>query len=173
MNPFVTFKADQTLRAIGATSAPVDLNLVVQCLDLQLRIEFFAGDLSGVLMRKNGKGIIAVNATDAPMRQRFTIAHEIGHYVLEHKGDVFVDHTIMNRRDGRSSAAIDAQEIEANAFAAELLMPRSMVLDETNRLLSSSDVHSDQTSTIKALSLKFQVSEQAMTFRLMNLGLIA
>src|SRR5690606_34680315 len=80
-------------------------------------------EVSGVLLREPNRTTIIVNARNAPARQRFTIAHEIGHYKL-HRGAVYLDgRTRVNLRDGLSSTATDREEIEANAFAAALLMP--------------------------------------------------
>ena len=171
MNPFVKLKAEELLAATSTFEAPVDVSRIAKHLNIEVRKEFFVGSLSGVLMRRSGDTVVAVNAGDPPKRQRFTMAHEIGHFALGHKGDVFVDHTIMNRRDARSSAAIDSQEIEANAFAAELLMPTRMVLDKVNKILAA-DPEISQEEIVASLAQAFNVSEQAMNYRLINLGLL-
>jgi len=74
------------------------------------------------------------------------------------------------RRDSRSSKAIDRQEIEANQFAAELLMPEDLILQaakdsyELNSSLS-------QAQLVDQLAKAFKVSLQAMEYRLTNLGI--
>jgi len=170
MNPYVKLKAEELLSATRVYGAPIDPTSIARYLNIQVRKEFFVGSLSGVLMRRQGDAMIAVNAGDSPKRQRFTIAHEIGHFVLGHKGDVFVDHTMISRRDMRS-AAIDDQEIEANAFAAELLMPSQIVLEELNNILSILPRISEE-ELLSRLADAFNVSEQAMNYRLINLGLL-
>lgn len=170
MNPSIEDQATHTLDQLNLTTIPVDPASVANRLGLTVRFEQFSDDLSGVLMRKSEGTVIAVNTYHAPARQRFTIAHEIGHFVLQHKGDLFVDQTVLNRRDGRSSYAIDSQEIEANAFAAALLMPRQQVTDELLSLMNSGGI--EQRNLVKELARRFQVSDQAMSFRLMNLGLM-
>ena len=64
------------------------------------------------------KHIIFVNENDAPTRQRFTIAHELGHLALHESEGSQVDFRTQMHHVGSSE-----KEIETNAFAADLLMP--------------------------------------------------
>lgn len=162
--------AARTLDDMGIRQIPVNPEAIAEKLGLSLKYEYFQDDLSGVLMRRNGRAIIAVNANDPVSRRRFTIAHELGHYVLEHQGDVFVDRTIL-RRDARSSNAVDRQEIEANAFAAALLMPEEQVIRHANRILDMG--HLDPQDIPNRLAKMFLVSEQAMRYRMTGLGLFS
>jgi Zn-dependent peptidase ImmA (M78 family) len=111
--------------------------------------------------------IIGVNSSHAPVRQRFTIAHEIGHLIM-HKGTpVFVDRLIrVDRRDGTTSK----QERDANAFAAELLMPRGFI---TARIAALTDKRSGiaPERLIEQLAEEFGVSLLAMSYRLANLDI--
>ena len=76
-------------------------------------------------------------------------------------------------RDHHSSEAVSIEEIEANAFAAELLMPTDMILREIQNVSGILDFEEDDLDNlIKKLASKFKVSQQAMTIRLMNLGVI-
>ena len=84
---------------------------------------------------------------------------------------MFIDQKVLNKRDGRSSIAIDPQEIEANAFAASLLMPEEMLLAEVVKLVP--DQTTDRRELIGLLAKTFDVSIQAIEFRLINLGLIS
>ncbi len=62
------------------------------------------------------------------VRQRFTIAHELGHFFLHRASStVFVDAAPIFFRDESSSNGSQREEIEANAFAAELLMPEDAI----------------------------------------------
>ena len=89
----------------------------------------FDGNESGFTLREGSRTIIGVNTRTSRKRQRFTIAHEIGHVVL-HESPLIVDHSVrIDWRDGVSSLGTQKQEIEANAFAAALLMPHRMVID--------------------------------------------
>jgi Zn-dependent peptidase ImmA (M78 family) len=111
--------------------------------------------------------VIGVNELHAHVRQRFTIAHEVAHLAL-HEDALYVDGLV--RRDQRSSLAFDPQEIEANAFAAELLMPRHHVLHELHERVPEGGI-ADPQKLVRQLAKRFDVSEQAMEFRLVNLGL--
>lgn len=165
-------KARALLDQAGERTAPIDPERVAKWLGIKVDRIPFEGDLSGILVRNATQVVIGVNKFNAPVRQRFTIAHELGHYALEHRGEMFVDEAVLNKRDGRSSIAIDPQEIEANNFAAALLMPKHLVVSELKeRLPSLGDAGRD--SLIRAMAAHFKVSEQAMGFRLVNLGLIS
>src|SRR5207245_482886 len=98
-----------------------------------------------------------------PNRQRFTIAHEIGHLLL-HRGATFhVDEkSPIGFRNDRSSMATDEKEIEANQFAAELLMPRNFLDRDLGGLVEEIEAE----EAVDRLARKYQVSVQAMTVRL-------
>jgi len=71
----------------------------------------------------------------------------------------------LNLRSPESSTAEDIEEIEANAFAASLLMPHTfMKKDVTDLILDIDDARK-----VRALSRRYEVSAQAMTIRLLNL----
>ncbi len=132
-----------------------------------MRLEEGGGDVSGFLLRKGGKPIIGVNATQHLNRQRFTIAHELGHFFLHEFDGIHLDKTF--HRNGISSLGVSSQEIEANTFAAELLMPDYMVKREL--LAIRGDLITDD--AVSQLANHFGVSTQAMGIRLSNLGYVA
>lgn len=72
---------------------------------------------------ETGEPIIAVNAGDWSTRQRFTLAHELGHVVCGHSGRLPKDTAETFADQGR-----DPREVQANAFASELLMPATRFL---------------------------------------------
>jgi Zn-dependent peptidase ImmA (M78 family) len=150
-------------------SIPVDVAAIADRLDLQIVEDRLDRAVSGLLYRDGDHVMIGVNSTHAPRRRRFTIAHEIAHFVL-HKGrPVFLDHVRVNYRDEMSSTATDFEEIQANAFAAELLMPATQVTKLARLLLATPG--STEASVLRELADRFDVSEQAMEYRLINLGL--
>ncbi|TLY30823.1 MAG: ImmA/IrrE family metallo-endopeptidase [Nitrospirae bacterium] len=151
---------------------PIPIESIARNLDIKLQFEPFEGkdDISGMLFRNDDHTIIGVNSAHASTRQRFTIAHEIGHLLL-HRGKLFVD-TSVKFRDAKSSLATDRGEIEANAFAAELLMPSDMIHLEVQKKLGKNPTHSMQ-SLIEEMSESFGVSQQAMEYRLANLGILS
>lgn len=161
----INTKVRQLLAKHSANSTPVNVYRIIENEGISLSLEEMDDDHSGVLLVENGIAAIAVNSTHHPHRQRFSAAHELGHYILHSRGRdrLFVDKAY--RRSLVSSSGTDTDEIEANRFAAALLMPENLIRQSIG----------DNTITdldISKLALKFQVSEQAMTLRLVNLGLI-
>jgi Zn-dependent peptidase ImmA (M78 family) len=77
----------------------------------------------------------------------------------------------VNLRDKTSSSASDLEEIEANAFAAALLMPAHLIREQISQLPHASRREPETTAT--ALAKIFKVSTSALNFRLINLGLIS
>ena len=151
----------------GIRAPPIPVGVVASELGAEIRYSPFDGELAGMLVRRDeGKPVIGVNSAHHINRQRFTIAHECAHLCL-HKGkDVYIDRSFrvnVNRRDGRSAQAVDPDEIEANRFAAELLMPHMMILDDLIELDIEDDIE------LRELADKYQVSLQALTHRINNL----
>lgn len=130
-------------------------------------------DISGFLFRDNERTVIGVNSFHSLSRQRFTVAHELGHYLLHSQSDdrMYIDRNFeVMFRDNRSSDGSNTEEREANLFAAELLMPEHF-LREDLAAISRLDLVDDH--FIKQLARKYKVSFQAMLFRLTNLRMIS
>lgn len=117
---------------------------------------------------------IYVNILDPEFRQRFTIAHEIGHILLGHEG--------ISHRDTSYTVykgIIDRMnEVSANGFAAELLMPeqllRAALLTTMKELdydaegkFSESDIDYIAVNTAS----KMNVSLESLRYRLKNLNI--
>src|SRR3954470_20143321 len=97
------------------------LTLVEQDAGLPVAIGAMPDGVAGALYR-NGAGSVAwVNGGQANVRQRFTLAHELGHVACGHEG------TAVDTFDTIFGSSHDPREVEANAFAAELLAPRAGV----------------------------------------------
>jgi Zn-dependent peptidase ImmA (M78 family) len=113
-----------------------------------------------------------VNSANSPRRQRFTIAHELGHLDLHEGRQLTVDHSMrVDWRDETSSLGTDKQEVEANAFAASLLMPASLINRQIRVHLRGN--HLTRDTLIAVLARDFDVSIEAMGYRLINLGILA
>lgn len=121
------------------------------------------GDVSGLLARSGNGAIIGVNSKQSRERRRFTIAHELGHFLL-HEGMVsHVDHNYrLNYRNDQSSRAVNAEEIEANFFAASMLIP-TRFLNGMNAVEAL-----DDDARVEQLAKRFDVSRHAMSLRLVN-----
>jgi Zn-dependent peptidase ImmA (M78 family) len=154
--------------------APVRVDLIAKGEGIAILESAFDGDVSGALLRSSGLTGIAVNSRQHPNRKRFTIAHELAHYLLDHTTEDHIDWQFsILRRDSKSSDASDAKEIEANAFAANLLMPREFLKEDLRQYANfRGEVELDQATRLE-LARKYSVSVEAMTYRLTNLGFIA
>jgi Zn-dependent peptidase ImmA (M78 family) len=164
----------EVLAQAGVQSPPVNVEQIVSLRGLDLRRNDAQGsDISGFLFLGSARPIIGVNGSQASTRQRFTIAHELGHYLLHGvtPQEVHVDRGFkVMMRDGRSSEGVDEAEREANLFAAELLMPEELLRrDLQNR--PEIDINDDEVDKwLTSLASRYEVSKQAMMFRLANLG---
>lgn len=162
------------LTQAGIARPPVNVQAIAEMLNAKVVPAHFGtnpDDISGMLYRDEGQITIGVNSDQHKNRQRFTIAHELGHLKLHNQGALYVDKVFPVRMRNRdSSSAVYQDEIEANAFAAELLMPAFMLEEEPEIMDLIFDYESDD--IIQRLAKKYQVSPQAMTFRLITLGYI-
>lgn len=161
--------AEQILDTLGVTEPPIPIQRVVRHLGLQIQHSELGDDVSGVLVVQGGRGLIGVNATDPRVRQRFSIAHECGHYLLHRKSaKLFIDKTYLAFRDGRSSTGQYRQERDANAFAAALLMPEPML----RSVLEAKQYDLEDEDDLEDFARTFEVSKQALTYRIANLELL-
>lgn len=159
-------RARALLDEFRVRSAPVPVERIIKGKNIRLQVAPLSEDLSGMAYIKDGLAMIGINALHHPNRQRFSAAHELGHHMLhaEHITDtVHVDKG--NRalfRNEMSSLGIDVLEVQANAFAAELLMPAKLL----SAALEDSGIDLDDERQVAALARKFNVSMTAMSNRL-------
>lgn len=155
----------------SVTEPPVPVERIANAEGVPIIETAYGGDVSGALIRANGLVGIAVNASHHPNRRRFTVAHELAHFKLKHEGEhVDRDFTVI-RRDDKSSEANDSFEIEANAFAACLLMPREFLLRDL-RVNFNGDIDLSE-EHLATIAKRYRVSTSALNYRLINLGLIS
>jgi Zn-dependent peptidase ImmA (M78 family) len=163
--------ARQTLAAAGVTAPPVPVDELARAQGATLSFEPFRGGISGMLFRDEHRKVIGVNASHARTRQRFTIAHELGHLLLHESRAMIVD-THVYRRDEVSSMGTEREEREANRFAAELLMPADLIIAEAEALVDEQPSVTAR-RLVEQLAVRFDVSAQAMEIRLGNLGILS
>jgi hypothetical protein len=140
-------------------SPPIDITALVTELGLSVYEEYDLPDgVSGMICRdtsgESPSGYrIRINANDVYTRQRFTIAHEFAHYLLHRDkiGDGITDDAMY-----RSDKMTTQDEFAANNKAADLLMPRNLVMGYVSK----------GTNTAEELASIFQVSVPAMQVRL-------
>ncbi len=159
--------AKEVLRQSKVERPPVPVERIARRLKAEVRYEPFDGELSGMLFREGGRVIIGVNASHPNTRQRFTIAHELGHLRMhDERHPIHVDRGFpVRRRDVTSSQAVDVEEMEANGFAGELLMPAAML----ERDLEGKDLDYEDDELTRWLANRYKVSLQAMAVRLATL----
>lgn len=160
-------EAAAALRRAEVVAPPVDVERIASLYGADVRFRGFEDETSGLLYSEGGRRIIVVNAAHHPNRQRFTVAHELGHLALHaDQAGLFVDHNLVMFR--KQAEGFDPREYEANLFASALLMPEEMLRRATeHRIIDAFDDHA-----VKALAHRFQVSAQALIIRLSRLGLI-
>lgn len=160
-------KVEQLLSRNKISKPAVPVERIAKSLKLTVRKAPLDSDLSGALVRSDGEAYIGVNSRHHPNRQRFTIAHELGHFVLHNGMKLHVDDDFrVNWRDGDSSRAVSPEEMEANRFAAELLMPTQLIVKDIEELESVTD------AAVRSLARRYKVSPYAMRIRLANFGFI-
>jgi Zn-dependent peptidase ImmA (M78 family) len=136
---------------------PVDVKGLAEALGLKVWEENLGADVSGIIEFNPAKGgdsgySIAVNSSDSFFRKRFTVAHEIAHFLL-HRDKL----TKLFKEDRMYRGLINGQrEEEANRLAADILMPRQLVRDLLEQGIK----------TPEGMAAKLQVSVPAMEVRL-------
>lgn len=159
-------RAQDVLRHHGLTSIPVDPVVLAGQLGMKVNnAKFSDTGIVGMIAKRGDNVTLLVNASDPPFRKRFTIAHELGHHFLHLLEDgEFVDgeaNLFRGTTDDKNEITPERRrEIQANMFAAALLMPEVAVQTEWKKLVS-----------IEAMARRFNVSEAAMGFRVVQLGL--
>jgi len=165
----ISQQAKDVLVESGLYRLPVDIDAVAKSLGISVIYGALDDDYSGLLVIRNGVATAHINAGHRPNRQRFSLAHEIAHFVLHEqlqtsRENAYVDKSmrLYHRADRKDLGQSGRMEWEANLFAAALLMPeellRSKVLDEGYDLEDEQDV--------ARLAVVLRVSEQALSIRL-------
>jgi Zn-dependent peptidase ImmA (M78 family) len=160
---------EMLLKEHGLTSIPIDVDQVASILGAEIRSDKLQDDLSGFAYQKHGTRLIGVNSEEPYFRQRFTIAHELGHLFLHKQKSVNYDQGIMLMRDSHSREGTDVKEIEANRFAAELLMPEEQIRKDLSSRGRIDLMTDDSREIIGELADRYEVSFQAMAIRLTTL----
>lgn len=159
------------LQRLHVRKPPVPVRTLAESMGIRVAEESLEDDVSGMLYRRAGGSLILVNRDHPSNRRRFSLAHEIGHLLL-HNAAVFIDKKVrIDFRDSRSALGVDLDEIQANQFAAALLMPEQWVLEQVNAARARRNPPTDE-NLIAELAAIFEVSEQAIEHRLANLGLL-
>lgn len=168
LNRAIEEKSLRVLQELSIEKLPIDINKIAMHLGVKIKEDLIDDSISGFLISKKGKNVIGINSNESQVRKRFTIAHELGHFILHSnkEDDLFISK--IHFRDEESSTGEMKREREANAFAAGILMPRFLIEKELSKLKGKSAVE----DAVSKLASIFNVSEIAMSYRLLNLGFI-
>ena len=144
----------------------VPVGEVAKQLGLRIKVANLGPGISGHISRDGEEYLIKVNRFEAKERQRFTIAHEIAHFLLHREKidaspDGITDTVLYRSPDQRGEP--DPTEFEANRLAADILMPKRSV---ERRLRELGGRISEM--AIEVLARDFKVSKVAMEIRLQN-----
>ena len=165
------------LKRFGLFRAPVDVAGVARELSIEISEANLEDRHSAFLVVKNNKARIFVNQRHHPHRQRFSIAHECGHYLLHHipsqkENCLFLDEKLdlYYRRNVSTDNVVDfTLERQANRFAAQLLMPEELI----EQFIEDQDLDVLEEKAMKKMALAFKVSEQALLIRLLEVGSVS
>jgi Zn-dependent peptidase ImmA (M78 family) len=151
--------AERLLADVWDDSLPVDPVRIARAMGINVVTAHLDPQVSGALVKERQQdATILLNAMDSPNRKRFTCAHEVGHYVK--RADAPEEYEYVDHRDSLAATGRHPDEVYANQFAASLLMPAHHV-----RRLAAEGL------TDLQIALRFDVSLEAMQYRLQHLGL--
>jgi Zn-dependent peptidase ImmA (M78 family) len=168
MSSKVIAAVDSMRKRFDAYELPINLDSLAEKAGIQIKYGDFEAEMSGFAYQKAGTKFIGVNIAESDVRQRFTIAHEFGHIFMHRHDSLSYDPNVelVHFRNGHSTTGTDPKEREANAFAAELLMPEQIVRKEIKDM-QGIDLH--DSVAVGRLADKFGVSQAAITVRLASL----
>lgn len=146
----------------GVLRSPVDPIVVARSLGINVYEQTMPASVSGYIYKHPSAPApdIFLNAQHSPVRQRFTCAHELGHYSSLFEDGRTPPESYIYKRDGLAACGTDTDEVYANQFAAALLMPRDVVIDLKAQGLDR-----------LAVAERLHVSMDALGHRYANLGL--
>ena len=162
-------KAQELCDAYGVClSAPqIDLAKVMSDNGISFTSQPLSDEVSGALDVREGRRVILVNSRHSKARQRFSAAHELGHFFMNAPSNEVHMSAATFFRNALSSAGTDENEKKANRFAAELLMPspllRKMLFDAGNI------IEADDGRALKQIADIFGVSVAALTIKIAGL----
>ncbi|MDC5869874.1 ImmA/IrrE family metallo-endopeptidase [Vibrio europaeus] len=136
---------------------PVKIGTLAKALGINIKVATLPDNISGEIKETNGSVTIKVNKHDVNARQRFTLAHEVAHFLLhKHLLNSGITDDVLYR-----SSLSDEVEAQANRLAADILMPLSLIKSAVER-------HVDKKSEAKweAVAQEAEVSTTALKIRL-------
>lgn len=141
---------------------PVDVDKLAQSLGISVVYVDMHKEVSGALVRKGDLYVITINKRHPRTRQRFTLAHELGHYIHHRPiiGDGVNDSKTYRTTDSDrhyNPRILPEHETEANQFAASLLMPMDIVERLRARGLNAEEIAKELQVSRHAASIRIGV----------------
>ncbi|MBF4635783.1 ImmA/IrrE family metallo-endopeptidase [Agreia pratensis] len=143
-------------KPIGSYETPALIEAVEQNLGINVVVTDLPSGCDGLSYNDNDFRAVVLATTDAPFRQRYTLAHEIAHVAFGDAKQIVIQERLWSTKN--------LAESRANAFAASFLAPKQEVLAE----IAGQPIQ----DVFSHLVLHFQMSPDSMSWRLLNLGLI-
>ncbi|EHH1035571.1 ImmA/IrrE family metallo-endopeptidase [Vibrio parahaemolyticus] len=136
---------------------PVKVGALAKSFGISVKSSTLDAGISGEIKREDGGFVIRVNRHDVKARQRFTLAHEIAHFLLHKEliGDGIVDDILY-----RSSLS-DRMEAQANRLAADILMPMTFI---NKKMIELGQYREEE--RIEKIATLLEVSITALKYRL-------
>lgn len=149
---------------------PTPIEDIIKNLGIKLLPYNMEDGISGILLIEKNNITIGYAKKEPIHRKRFTMAHELGHYMLHRDGELFIDKGFkaMYRPSSSNIPSTESREWEANEFAANILMPANALMKEIENL----EVDYESDGWITSLADKFKVSYSAMSIRISRLGIV-
>lgn len=151
----------------------IDIEEIARACNIEVKFDYVEHSGWSINDKVNAKRQIVINKLEPEYRQRFTLAHEIGHIILGHTGQSYRTSDLEQYR----GTLVRMKEVAANNFAAELIMPRKLVFKVLNKVILDLEYSADQkfdeydiSRIINCMSKELNVSRQALTYRMENLG---
>lgn len=143
----------------------VSIEDIIYALNIPLKYSKLT-NCDGRIIHGDGKSLIVVNDNIGfETRRNFTLAHELGHYLM-HRADLIQhldDSASLAWFDTKNKTRISQQEIEANTFAAEILLPSHLFKEEVFK-------QPFDPGLIREISDKYNVSRSSVIYRFIEMG---
>lgn len=160
--------------------APVDVDAIAHALGVSVRYDYSL-EPQGIIGQITFEGehpVVRINPWQNAYepRRRFTLAHELGHFVL-HSNDERTEFIDSQQTMSRTATYWNPIESQANTFAAELLMPQELIVREGQAIIDTYKRQTGMTQMpadafLSAMAERFVVSNQSMEYRLRALGVL-
>ena len=159
---------------------PIDLDALAKKLNIDVNYSILKSDISGKINYNvvDDKAIIYINSNEYELRQRFSLAHELSHYIYDinfsEDAEIEDNDQTLFRND-----IINPIENRANKYAEKLLMPKELFVKETDKIKNNLFPDKDNNigipniyKLVEKLSDTFKVSKPAVITRLHSIGKI-